>query len=493
MLTGTDLFCGAGGSSQGLHAAGYDILTAANHWPLAVASHNENFPRTNHDCADISQVNPRRYKKTHLLWISPECTNHSIAKASARIQNDAVPDLEGNTLPDDAAERSRATAWDAVRFAEVHRYPVVIVENVVDFAAWVLFDAWMASMRSLGYWSQVVYLNSMFAGGTPAPQSRDRIYIVFWRGIKAPDLNITPAAWCGPCDQQVAAVQTFKAGASVKARYRSQYIYCCPLCKGEVAPYVRGAAEAIDWSITGERIGDRSKPLADGTIARIKAGLEKYGSHMVVPVERNSDPNKRARPVDWPFGTQTARATNALAFVPFIASQRGGGSKTKCDPVTMPMGTVSAGGNHHQLVTPPGFVMRNNGSRGNGGEHCTPFSEPIRTLTTKGHQSIVTAEHMLVPYTRTSQARPVSEPMTTLTTHDRQGLVEMAIDVDDCSLRMLQPHEVGAGMAFDNGYIVLGNKREQVRQYGNAVTPPAAQILGERVAAALGATLQQAA
>jgi DNA (cytosine-5)-methyltransferase 1 len=32
-------------------------------------------------------------------------------------------------------------------------------------------------------------------------------------------------------------------------------------------------------------------------------------------------------------------------------------------------------------------------------------------------------------------------------------------------------------MAFTDAYRVLGNKRERVRQYGNAVTPPVAEIL----------------
>jgi DNA (cytosine-5)-methyltransferase 1 len=32
-------------------------------------------------------------------------------------------------------------------------------------------------------------------------------------------------------------------------------------------------------------------------------------------------------------------------------------------------------------------------------------------------------------------------------------------------------------MAFGDGYIVLGTNREKVRQYGNAVTPPVAEVL----------------
>ena len=272
MSTATDLFAGAGGSSQGLHAAGFTVEMAANHWRLAVDSHAANFRDTAHDCADLSQVKPQRYPRTALLWGSPECTNHSIAKSSNRQQADRTPNAEGEVLPDDASERSRATMWDIVRFAEHHRYPVVIVENVVDAVTWVLYDAWVASMRALGYEHQEVFLNSMFAG---APQSRDRYYGVFWmRGVKAPDLNIHPAAYCEPCGREVASVQTFKPGHARAARYNAQNYNSCPGCANRVEPNVHGAETAIDWTIPGQVIGQRSKPLADGTMRRIQAGLD---------------------------------------------------------------------------------------------------------------------------------------------------------------------------------------------------------------------------
>jgi DNA (cytosine-5)-methyltransferase 1 len=47
-------------------------------------------------------------------------------------------------LPDEAAERSRATMWDVVRFSEFHDYGAVIVENVVDVFQWPPFGIYMA-------------------------------------------------------------------------------------------------------------------------------------------------------------------------------------------------------------------------------------------------------------------------------------------------------------------------------------------------------------
>lgn len=62
--TVTDLFCGAGGSSTGAAAAGMEIRLAANHWQQAIDVHQINHPDAAHDCADISQVDPRRYPRT---------------------------------------------------------------------------------------------------------------------------------------------------------------------------------------------------------------------------------------------------------------------------------------------------------------------------------------------------------------------------------------------------------------------------------------------
>src|SRR5437660_5249074 len=60
----TDLFCGAGGSGLGAWAAGVELYMAANHSRIAIDTHAANFPDTEHDCADISQVDPRRYRRT---------------------------------------------------------------------------------------------------------------------------------------------------------------------------------------------------------------------------------------------------------------------------------------------------------------------------------------------------------------------------------------------------------------------------------------------
>lgn len=500
----TDLFCGAGGSGLGAAAVpGVELWMAANHSPRAIETHQLNFPTCDHDCADISQVEPRRYRRTNILWASPECTNHSIAKGRKRSTGQG--DLFDEPVPDHVAERSRATMWDVPRFAEVHRYDAVIVENVVDVVKWEPFRAWLMAMDAYGYNHRIVSLNSMHApaiAAPRAPQSRDRMYVVFWRkGNRVPDLDIRPLAWCPTCDREVGAIQAWKNGSKV-GRYRQQYVYRCPnaACRNTtVEPYALPAAAAIDWALAGKRIGDRDKPLSPKTIARIQAGLKRYAGAQLVPAGGTwndtsyppSDPFRTlttrethgllvpvegregkaashtaapmrtqtarhetalvvpyygtadtARPVSEPLGTLTTRDRYGLAF---IAELRGGGSDAR--HVSEPLSTVCASGTHHMLV-------RNNSSKGDGGEMCTPATEPARTLTTRGHQSLV-------------------------------GWPHETPEVDDCSFRMLSVPEIQAAMAFTPDYVITGNKREQVRQLGNGVTPPAAEWLVRAVVASL--------
>lgn len=582
-LTVTDLFCGAGGSSSGLVEAGYKVVIAANHWELAIASHQVNHPDTDHSQADISQVNPGYFPKTHVLWGSPECTNHSIAKGvkRQRQQDQALFELDGTRpLPDEAANRSRATMWDIPRFAEHHRYMAIILENVVDAYRWDQFEAWQMAMRSLSYRMQFVWLNSMHAqiGGLPAPQSRDRMYIVMWRedlasrkkGVTGPNVGkwTRPMAVC-PEHGEVQAVQAFKK-AEAWGRYRAQYLYRCPECYQVIEPGWLAAESIIDWSLPAPRIGDRAKPLAEKTRERIRRGIERYWAPVLAKAAGNTydgvttgSQYLRVSDVDAPMPVQTGTAEHGLAVPPaFLAQFRerertqtldgplptvvadganhalivnhlSGADDSRSRPVADPLPSIVAGGLHASLLIPV---------EGREGKNAASVADPLRTQSTRNETGL------LVPYYTKGVARRTSEPMGTVTTVDSAGLVvplrnhgvakpasqpidtvsaegnhhalvmrnnngrgsgaemstpvgeplralttaghqsllapsePISLDVDDAGFRMLEPHEIQAGMGFAADYLLLGTKRDKVKQAGNAVTPPAARDLGHAVA-----------
>lgn len=480
MITLTDMFCGAGGSSTGaISVPGIEVRTAMNHWARAIETHNANHQQASHICADISQTDPRYVASSDMLWASPECTNHSVAKGKKRITNQL--DLFGDSIADEASDRSRATMWDVPRFAEHHDYRLIITENVVDAARWVMFDAWLMAMDSLGYEHHIVYLNSMHAqlGGLPAPQSRDRMYVMFWKkGNPAPDFNkLRPTAYCPCCGENVRAVQVFKK-AERWGRYRSQYAYRCPKvsCRGQIVePGWLPASHAIDWTLRGQRIGDRDRPLADKTLARIRAGLEKYGNQRLaldavrctrsLLVPAGGTWNDDARPTTEPMRALTTRDANAI-LIPVEGRE---GKQAQSAHEAMRTQTTR---NETALLM---------SYYGNGG--MKSVGHPIDTLSTRDRFAMITTLR------GTNAPKDVGQPLDTFAANGtHHGLTEWAVpNVDDCEFRMLEPHEITAGMAFPKSYIMTGNKREQVKQAGNAVTPPAARDLITIGAETLGA------
>jgi DNA (cytosine-5)-methyltransferase 1 len=447
--------------------------------------------------------------------------------------------LFGENKIDPAEERSRATMWDVPRFAEFHNYNLIIVENVVDARHWVMFDAWIHAMRLLGYDYQCVYFNSMFAH--PTPQSRDRMYIVFWKkGNKKPNLKFNPPAWCQSCEKDVNSVQSWKQGKSW-GRYgqRNQYIYTCPKCGKEVHPYYYAAANAIDWSIPGERIGDRKKPLKPRTMERIEYGLKKYGNQAQwVQVDYTHSDAPYIHPVSEALGTQTARQVVGLAL-PFVMPNQGDKyiSRSVLDPLHTQVASVQPSLIMPFLISPNNRTLRatsvndvhptQTGSLGSALVIPQPFlmsyysredassplndaiptvtaeprhalvspyivefygwskarqaDEPLSTVMTINHHGLVMPP-FFTSYYGNDQASGIDEALPTVSTVDRHALVqpEPTLSIDDCHFRMLQPHEIGRAMAFPDSYVVLGNNRDKVRQYGNAVTPPVMQMLVDR-------------
>jgi DNA (cytosine-5)-methyltransferase 1 len=457
----TDIFCGAGGSSIGLVAAGLELRLAANHWDRAIETHSANFPEADHMVADVSNYDMRRMPRTQVLWASPECTWHS--PAGGRQQANKIRaqlDLFEEYVPTDAGVRSRATAFDVIRAAEVHRYKVIIVENVVEFAAWEMFDWWLAGLRNLGYTCQLISVSAAHIGdatNAPAPQWRDRLYVYCTaKGVPVPDVTPRPTSWCETCRAVVSAVQSWRrTGYHRKVgKYRQQYDYRCPnaACRHSIIePYVLPAASIIDWSDLGARIGDRVKPLAAKTMARIQAGLEEFtapntgdaSAHPAMLVPAGGGWNTTATSVEHPLRTRTTRDIEGVcSSEPFVTMLRNHCAATGVDEPLLTMATAR----HHGVTVPPGSAVPN-------------------------------AKFSLVIPNRKAKTKTPNKP---LLTQASAGPSTPAIDIRDCYFRMVKPRESARAQRFPDSYRITGNQSEQQMQAGNAVSSNVSQWLGAK-------------
>lgn len=411
-IRAADLFCGAGGTSTGLALACEDLglkvdLLALDHWDVAIQTHEANHPWARHLCKSLHEVDPRRAipgGRLDLLVASPECTHHSIARGGRPV-----------------SDQMRMSAWQIVDWLSALRVESVIVENVREFRDWgpidsrgrplksrkgEIYQAFLRAIESLGYRVEERLLNAADFGD---PTTRIRLFIMARKGRK-------PIPWPQPTH------------------------YPTGLLGERWVP----ARQIIDWGIRGESIFTRKRPLSPNTLARIYAGLRKFGglSFVLPPLgyyHRNGEANA-PRSTDRPLQTVTSRGGGHVVE-PFLVALRGTAPdqlKHSTRSVEEPAPTVVANGNHLGVV-----------------------------------------EAYLVKYNGTGGAQSVDEPLDTVTTRDRFALVEIEGEhyLLDIRFRMLQPHELAAAMGFPAGYKFSGTRAEQVRQIGNAVAVRTAKAL----------------
>lgn len=388
-IDGADLFCGAGGSSTGLFQASRELkiklnLLAVNHSPIAIATHSANHRSTKHLCEEISRnLDPMDVvpgQKLDILIASPECTHHSIARGGKPM-----------------SAQSRASAKHVIRWARAMCPEIIIVENVREWLDWgplgtngkplkrrkgEFFRAWVRGLQRLGYRVEYRILNAADYGDAT---TRQRLFVMARAGRR-------PITWPEPSHFPKANLLGMK-------------------------PW-RPAREIIDWSIPGKSIFTRKKPLAPATLARIAAGLQKFGGANAEPFLIILRQHMGARSIDDPLPTVTASGKYVgLAepfFVPFFGERDG--QQPRTHSVDDPLPTVTGQG-AGALVEP--FLIRNM-------SHNAPRSidEPLATLCTGNHTALIEPFIMGHPRTGGPALRSVGNPLATITNNGNFSLVE---------------------------------------------------------------------
>jgi len=416
-----DMFCGAGGESTGIMQAAEEqgmkvSLTAINHWERAIETHAANHPSAEHWCQSVEQLDPTaviRGKKVNLLWASPECTHHSIARGGRP-----------------RSDQSRASAWLILKWLSELYVERVIIENVPEFLSWGpldstgkpiqkqkgnTFNAFISALQSIGY---TVDWKILTAADYGDPTTRRRLFVQAVRGKKR---IVWPKI-------------THMDGSN-----GDNLLGCQPWIP---------ARDIIDWTILGTSIFDRKKPLAEATIRRIATGIGKYWGDFAKPflavLYGTSDVNS----LDLPLSTVTGSGTHhGLVYPVSLLMGHEFGQMPK--PVDYPAGTILAQGRLNLMTA----VLKSE-----AGGIVSPFVFNIGQTSAK------------------DRARAIDEPLSTIVTKAEHCLVEAGMYLD-IRFRMLKNHELKRAQGFPDDYILTGNTTEQTKQIGNAVPVKTAKAL----------------
>ena len=563
-LTLTDLFCGAGGSSTGAIAGprrqrpdGREPLGAGGRDPQHQPPRRR--PRLRrHVPGRPAPLPPHRHPvglpgvHEPLPGQGPQADHQASPTCSARRCPTRPPNGPGRRCGTSSGSPSTTAT------------PAVIVENVVD-AVQVAAVPGVAAGDGLPRLRPPARVPELACTPRPRPAGA-AVPRPDVRGVLAqgqPRARPRPptsarSAWCPRCDQVVRRRAGVEDRADRWGRYRQQYVYRCPhhrLPQPVVEPGWLPAAAAIDWTLPGQRIGDRAKPLAAKTRRGSPPGSPGTG--------HRSTSRRPGTPTTPPTPSTPSTATRAATTAP-------GPSTNSSRPSTR-----SSPRPRHPLAVPV---------EGRDGKQAQPLAAALRTQTTRLETALVVpaggtwnddarprhrgAAHPHHPRERSRRRalahrraprrrldlRPASDPSghrhrgrepprprhpvlrqraqprppaTRCHGHDRRPA--RARDAEQHRPRRPRPddharpradpdadgegapvaadprrprrrrgagrrrpvpdaraREVVAAMAFPGDYVVLGNRREQVRMAGNAVTPPAARDLVGAVAKSLG-------
>ncbi len=394
-IESVDLFCGAGGTSQGLLMAANRLdrrlkLLAINHWSVAIDTHALNHAEAVNLCTGLNEVDPHKLVpsgRLDLLCASPECTHHSVARG-------------GKPMDD----QSRSSAWLILRWVQQIYIGVLIFENVPEWVSWgplgangkplkskkgELFRMFVETLKAMGYKVEWKILNCADYG---SPTTRRRLFMIARRDGKAitwpAETHVSPAKVMVPC-----------------------------LFDAPRKPW-RTAREIIDWGLKSRSIFGRKKPLADNTLKRIEAGMLKFNG---IRVDLRKCMREGLRPYLIVPPGKTMEDAEA-----FLLPHR---FKDGVHSIDEPYRTVTATSSDFSLVR-PFLVDPNFGERKGQAPRMRSVDRPAPTVTSTGAGGVVQPLLMQIDHASGSGSmRPVDAPVATLVTKENTGLLEPFLTV----------------------------------------------------------------
>ncbi|MEU0314760.1 DNA cytosine methyltransferase [Nocardioides sp. NPDC006273] len=172
--TALDLYAGAGGATEGLRSAGFDVVGAIENDPDAAASYRLNHPDVRLWDADIRKVPASHVLRAldlkpgdlTLLKACPPCQGFSSMAEGRVTVNEEQNDLVLHTI----------------RFVRALRPQSVLLENVPGLGRDARARRLVGALTDLGYASKQYKVNAVEFG---VPQRRKRLIILAARGLRS--------------------------------------------------------------------------------------------------------------------------------------------------------------------------------------------------------------------------------------------------------------------------------------------------------------------
>lgn len=473
-----DLFCGGGGSISGainaLNAAGIKYEGRGfNHWETAIrtiqANHPEIVPDFGRACAPIESILPDEIfdidpTRIDVLWASPSCTHHSVA-AGGKPRSNQLRSQPEYLLP-------------YLRLTKCCR---MFVENVKELREWgPILD------------SDTTYKGKRYKAGTADPRKRGLFFNLWYKEIKASGYNVELAVLnaadygAATCRERLIVQAVRKSSGCRIAWPEPTHMKEPGLLTGTYKPW-RSASEIIDWSIPGESIFDRAKPLCENTMRRIEAGIRKYWGAWAEPfliVLRGTDDSHLASsawPISGPLPAITTSGTHVALIQPFLCrnNTERNGQAARIHDIDSPIPVIDTS-NRYSVVSPVWIDMAHTKTNGVCGEVATP----LNTITCS-HGTHCVVEPFVVEYYGQGGAASTNIPLHTITTKDRFGVIQGRIltlpDGSryklDITHRMFSMRELANATGFAGNYVFCGGDTAAKKQIGNAVCPDLARAL----------------
>lgn len=382
-----DNFAGGGGASTGIElAVGEPVDIAINHDGMAIKMHEANHPFTTHYHESVWDIKPKEVtmgRSVGLAWFSPDCTHFSKAKGGKPKKKEI-----------------RGLAWVVIRWAATVKPRVIILENVEEFKTWgpldkngypikekqgQIFNSWKQRLIDLGY---EIDLKELRACDYGAPTTRNRLFIIA-------RCDGQPIVWPKPTHGNVEGLLPYKT-----------------------------ASEIIDWSLKGESIFTRKRPLVEATLKRITRGIDKYVIKNPKPfiLQYHSETrNEQARVYDIDEPLLTVDGSNRFGVVTPIISQLGhtGFNSDRNRNIKEPLSTIVSKNEH--LLTTPVLMVNNTGHPG------SDIKKPLPTITTGNHHYAINPSIIPIGYGEAPKQLPrvndTKEPLGTVVSMAKHHVV----------------------------------------------------------------------